>query len=200
MISVYVGGYTGKERVEFLDAESISVSRIVETVQSLDLFGEKKTYRIRGGDAEAVRDDLVRALSEMAEAPNDVVIVLDKLLAADRKKIEKYATIHESKAKPERKEEFNAFALANAFASGDRKKSWIVFQELLSHDDEMEKTHGMIWWKLKDMMTKRSPYSAGEMKDVARKLVAAYHESRLGGLSLEQRLEEFLLTLPETKK
>jgi hypothetical protein len=61
----------------------------------------------------------------------------------------------------------------------------------------MEKTHGMIWWKLKDMMTKKSSVPKEKLDAMARRLVSIYHESRLGGLGMKERLEEFFLTLDE---
>ncbi len=200
MITIYIGKPNKLPETEPLDAEALGVTRVAEILQSLDLFGEQKTYRIYGLDNDDLKQDFIKVLPDIEHAPSDVIVVVEKLLAADRKKAEKHATIHETKARAEPKEAFNAFALANAFAMGDRKKSWIVFQELLVHDDEMEKIHGMIWWKLKDMMGKRSPFSKDQLNDMARTLVSVYHESRLGGMEMRDGLEEFFLTLPIVKK
>lgn len=201
MITIYIGQPKKKIDAESLDAASLGVARIAEMIQSPDLFGEKKTYRITGLEMdEDVKSEFFKLIPELGGTPNDVVVILEKLLAADRKKLEKHTTIIETKSEKKSAEPFNAFALGNAFASGDKKKTWMVFQELLAHDDEMEKTHGLVWWKLKDIMQKKSSFSELQLQTMARDLVAAYHESRLGGLDLEKRLELFFLTLPEIKK
>jgi len=72
-----------------------------------------------------------------------------------------------------------------------------MFQEVAHHSDEMEPTHGMIWWKLKDMILKNKKDES--LKKMARELVSVYHESRLGGLGMSERLEKFFLTMPDKK-
>jgi hypothetical protein len=128
-----------------------------------------------------------------------VIVVFDKILALEKKKLDPRITITETKPVKAPAETFNPFSLGNAFASGDKKKAWMVFQELISHDDEMEKTHGLVWWKLKDMVQKGSGFSKSQLESMARNLVGVYHESRLGGLGMKERLELFFLTLPEIK-
>ena len=129
-----------------------------------------------------------------------MVIILESILAVDTKKFETFAEVQKVLEKNTKASSFDTFALANAFATGDRKKTWIVFQEVLAHSDEMESIHGMIWWKLKDMMQKRSVYDMATLQSLAKKLVSVYHESRTGGLGMAERLEEFFLTMPSVKK
>ena len=203
MITLYVGKPETMPQTEPLDAAVLGMSQVLETLNSFSLFGDKPVYRITGIDSsEALRDEFLKLVPEIAKASSDAVVVLEKLLAADRKKVGDYATIIESKPKPQggKSEPVNPFSLANAFATGDKKKAWIMFHEVTSADDEMEKTHGMIWWKLKDMVQKKGPFSSEQLKSMARSLVSVYHESRIGGLSMKERLEEFFLTLPEVKK
>lgn len=201
MITIYIGKPEEMIESEPLDAAALGVFGVFEILQSFDLFGERKTYRIQNLDAsEDLRQEFFKMLADNAVTANDAVVVLEKLLVADRKKVEPFAKIVETKTKAIPKESFNAFALGNAFATGDKKKTWMVFQELLTHDDEMEKTHGLLWWKLKDMMLKKSSFSKEQMQGMARNLVGVYHESRLGGLDMKERLELFILTMPEIKK
>lgn len=204
MINIFVGKPKKLPESEMLDAGFFGVQKIIEMLQSPDLFGQKKTYRITNVESsEEIKKEFFEAIAELGNTPNDMVIVLEKLLVADRKILEKNKkniSITETKAEKKSDESFNAFALGNAFASGDKKKTWMVFQELLTHDDEMEKTHGLVWWKLKDMMQKKGLFSESQLQTMARDLVNAYHESRLGGLNLEKRLELFFLSMPEIKK
>ena len=201
MITFFIGKPATIAVAEPLDAATLGVGIVFEMLQTPDLFGERKTYRIHGLD---LSDDLfqgfIKNVPDAGLLAHDVLVIVDKLLAADRKKVEKFATVHELKPLKESKEAFNAFALGNAFASGDRKKAWMVFQELLTHEDEMEKTHGLVWWKLKDMVQKKGVFTDAQLRDMARSLVSAYHDSRLGGLGMKERLELFFLTLPALNK
>ncbi len=202
MITVYIGKPDTLPEYTALDVSILGIPQIMEMIHSVSLFGDTPTYRITGFDmSEDLRSDVLKALPEMAQASSNSFLVFEKLLVADRKKIEDVVTIVERKANPEKKsfDRNDSFALAHAFASGDKKKAWITFQETTG-DEEMEKVHGMVWWKLKDMLGKRGVFTPDQMKSLARRLVEVYHESRLGGLSMKDRLEEFFLTLPEVKK
>lgn len=201
MITIYIGKPDKAINAESLDAALLGLPKVYEIIFSQDLFGEKKTYRITNVDSsDELKQEFLKDIELVSGAGNDVVVILEKLLVGEKKKIESHVKIIETKPVKESKEIFNPFALGNAFAAGDRKKTWMVFQELLQHDDEMEKTHGLVWWKLKDMMQKKNSFSKSQTESMARDLVIAYHESRLGGIGLQERLELFFLTLPEIKK
>lgn len=201
MINFYIGKPNNPINAESLDAAFIGLPLIFEMIQSPDLFGETKTYRITGIETDdEIRQEFFKTFPEVDRIVHDVVVVFDKLLASEKKKIDPRIIITETKPVKVPAESFNPFSLGNAFASGDKKKTWMVFQELISHDDEMEKTHGLVWWKLKDMMQKKNGFSTTQLQSMARDLVAVYHESRLGGLDMKERLELFFLTLPEIKK
>ena len=201
MVNFYIGKPDKQINAESLDAAFIGLPIIFGMIQSPDLFGEKKTYRITGIESsDELRQEFFKTFPEVDTIVHDVVVALDKLLAPEKKKLDPRITITETKPIKAPTETFNPFSLGNAFALGDRKKTWVVFQELITHDDEMEKTHGLIWWKLKDMIQKGSGFSKVQLEAMARNLVAAYHESRLGGLDMKERLELFFLILPEIKK
>lgn len=201
MITFYIGKPNKQINAESIDAAFIGLPTIFEMIQSPDLFGEKKTYRIINvEDTDELRQEFFKTFPAVDSIVHDVVVVFDKLLAADKKKIDPLITVIETKPVKAPAEAFNPFSLGNAFASGDKKKAWIVFQELIAHDDEIEKTHGLVWWKLKDMMQKKNSFTQVQLQSIARELVAVYHESRRGGLGMKERLELFFLTLPEIKK
>lgn len=201
MINFYIGKPNKQINAESVDAAFIGLPAIFEMIQSPDLFGEKKTYRITGVETtDELRQEFFKTFPEVDRIVHDVIVVLDKLLAPEKKKLDPRIIITETKVVKAPAESFNPFSLGNAFAAGDKKKTWMTFQELITHDDEMEKTHGLVWWKLKDMMQKKSSFTPAQLQSMARDLVAVYHESRLGGLGIKERLELFFLTLPEIKK
>jgi DNA polymerase III delta subunit len=175
---------------------------VFDEIQTSSLFGEKKLFILNGIlDDEHSKEKFLEQAEFLANAPHDILITAEKLLVGDTRKLEPFANIHTIAEKMVAKSGFDPFSLANAFASGDKKKSWIMLQQVAAQSDEMEPTHGMIWWKLKDMMVKKnSAFSQNQLNDMARKLIAAYHESRLGGIGMRERLEEFFLTVPVSKK
>lgn len=198
MINIYVGKQKKNIEGERVDVLEKNLSQLFDEIQTPSLFGDKKNFVLRNVfENDDIKKVLYENLASLENAPHDVAIIADKLLVADKKVLEKVATIHESVDKEKKAEAFNPFGLANAFATGDKKKTWIMFQEVLHHSDEMEPTHGMIWWKLKDMISKNKKDES--LKKMARELVSVYHESRLGGLGMRERLENFFLTMPDKK-
>lgn len=198
MINVYIGKQKKQIEGERIDVLEKNLSQLFDEIQTPSLFGDKKVFVLRNVfENESIKKEIYDQLESIKNAPHDVAIIADKLLVADKKVSDKIATIHESVEKEKKSESFNPFGLANAFASGDKKKTWIMFQEVAHHNDEMEPTHGMIWWKLKDMILKSKKDES--LKKMARDLVSVYHESRLGGLGMSERLEKFFLTMPDKK-
>jgi hypothetical protein len=186
--------------IERVRANPETILRTIEDIQTASLFGGKKTFVISG----VIEDDDTKDLfwengSQLKTAPHDVVILAETLLAADTKKAEAVGTVHKILEKEKKIRAFDPFVLGNAFANGDKKQSWIYLQEAIHGGGEMEPTHGIIWWKLKDLVQKKSLYSQAQMRTMARDLVSVYHESRLGGLNLGERLELFFLNLPSVK-
>jgi DNA polymerase III delta subunit len=201
MITVYIGKPKKNITGEITVITQETIHGFFDNVQSPSLFGDRKTFIIKNPfDDEDIKKIFFDALEMLAQGAHDIAIIVDKLLAPDTKKIEKYATIikTENLEKKESKKD-DTFLLANTFATGDKKKTWMVFCEETYHDDEIEKTHGMIWWKVKDMMMKRSVFSQQQLRDMARQLVTMYHESRLGDEGIKNKLEHFFLTMPDIK-
>lgn len=193
-----------EKEIERVDASSLIAQNLFDEVQTPSLFGDVKIFVVSGlFENDDAKKLFMEQGKELATAPHDMVVLLDGILAPDVKKVEKFATVQKVVEKADRfaKGAYNPFSLANAFATGDKKKTWIAFQEAIAHDSEMEPLHGMIWWKLKDMVQKKGtgPFSESELRGLARKLVSVYHESRLGGLEMKERLEEFFLTMPSKK-
>jgi len=185
----------GENNIEKKEVQDLG--NTFDEIQTASLFGEKKLF-ILGGilDDEHAKELFLENLESLKNAPHDVLIIAEKLLTADLKKIQPFAEIITITEKVFKEQAFDPFALASAFASGDKKKSWIMLQHVAHNADEMEPTHGMIWWKLKDMMVKKnSAFNQNQLNEMARKLVSVYHESRLGGLDMRERLEEFFLEM-----
>jgi hypothetical protein len=149
---------------------------------------------------ETIKKNVFEKLEAEEDAPHDIIIiVLTNCLLQIKRFWKKLPTIQRIKRKKKLRKK-NLIRLDSAKCVCDRgqeKNLDCVFQEVAHHSDEMEPTHGMIWWKLKSMMTRKKV--SDHMKNVARELVSVYHESRLGGLGMKERLEKFFLTMPDKK-
>ena len=202
MVIISIGTQQKNSSNETIDASILGLPRIFEILESPDLFGEVKHYKIiRADDSAELKEELIELLTQSRAYAHSAEILLEKLLVGEKRKIESLVTITEDKPTKETKAPgVNPFALGEAIASGDKKKAWTLFHEITFFDDEIEKTHGLVWWKIKDMFTKRSIYPKETMIDIARSLVSVYHESRLGGVGMKERLEQFILTLPPVPK
>lgn len=195
-----VSSYPQRELVH-IDAAHYEMSLWYEQIFQESLFQEPPLFLIRNlEESQEAYDFFFKQGPRIATSSAECIVMLPSLLAADKKNWEKFSTVTVIKDTDKKTPSYNSFALTNAFATGDRKKAWVTFQETLHHDDEMEKIHGLLWWKLKDMYLKKGPYSRDQLHTMAQKLVMIYAEARTAGLEIKEGLEKFFLELPPLQK
>ena len=155
-------------------------------------------------------------VEDFARAEMPVIVIEPTLDAAAKKAFSKHGEIEEFelKADPETPPP-SVFALTDAFASGDRKNSWILYRTLIESGSAAEEIHGALAWQARAMVlasksktaeeaglkpfvytkAKRAASRIGETgaEGLSRELVRILHVSRMGGGSLEDLLEAFLL-------
>ena len=92
-------------------------------------------------------------------------------------------------------ERFNNFLLANALENRDKFNLWIYFRQALENEAGMEELVGILFWKAKDMLLKKSfsKFSESELKNFASKLSYLLPEARKQGKDAESVFEQFLL-------
>lgn len=167
------------------------------------------------GDAEG-KDLVLEHAEDFARAEMPVVIVEPALDAAAKKVFSKHGEIEEFELKAETETPPpSVFALTDAFASGDRKNSWILYRKLIESGSAAEEIHGALAWQARAMVlasktktadeaglkpfvytkAKRAASRVGEAgaEELSRELVRILHVSRMGGGNLEDLLEAFLL-------
>ncbi len=95
----------------------------------------------------------------------------------------------------EKKERFDNFLIANAFASGDKLKTWIYFRQGMDLDVSLEEIVGILFWKIKDMILKKNfgKFKEEQLKNFVSKLSYLLPEARKNGRDAESALEQFLL-------
>jgi DNA polymerase III delta subunit len=144
-----------------------------------------------------IRDDFLDYVKELGESTNIFIILEGKLDKASVTKIEKKAEKTQEFLLPEKKkEEYNAFALANAVGNRDRKNAWVLYRKAIDKGEAPEALHGMMFWKIKMMMTGFSnAYSKEELYELADRMITVYHDSRRGVHELETGVEALILSL-----
>ncbi|MFC1802039.1 hypothetical protein ACFLY7_01195 [Patescibacteria group bacterium] len=112
-------------------------------------------------------------------------------------------------------QDFNIFNLADAFGQRDKKKLWVLYQKTILRNIPPEETHGVLLWQLRSMIVAKNSssvsesglksfvynkslrmsknYKDDELKEIYSKLVALYHDARLGLINFDISIEKFIL-------
>ncbi len=95
----------------------------------------------------------------------------------------------------EKKEKYDNFLVANAFANKDKLNTWIYFRQAMDAGVSLEEIVGVLFWKIKDLILKRnfSKFTEQQLKDFAARLSCLLPEARKEGKDAEAALEQFLL-------
>jgi len=148
-------------------------------------------------------DFILEKLGLMARSENLFIFLEDKLnkpileafrkfLPADRQGAP-FMNIFE--LPKEKKEKFDNFLVANAFADKNKLNLWIYFREAMDRGVGMEELVGVLFWKIKDLILKKNfrKFSEKELKNFASKLSYLLPETRKTGRDAESAFERFLL-------
>jgi len=182
-------------RVTEEDEDAVSIKDILE---SQGLFHAKHIILLdRALSNKSIREDVFKHLKEIQESPHVFFIYEGKLLSLYEKKLSQYAEKIEKSEKDEKGAKIeNAFALANAFGSRKRPETWVEYRKALLKGSAPEALHGMLFWKVKDMLIKgRCGNREDEYKKILGVLAEMPHKTRRDGVELEYALEKFILSL-----
>lgn len=145
---------------------------------------------------EETRDFILEKLVKMAESENDFIFLdskLNKSILDAFKKVRAELNIFE--LPKEKKEKFDNFLVANAFAKKDKLNMWIYFRMAMDRGVGMEEIIGVLFWKIKDMILRKNfgKFSESELQKSASHLSYLLPEARKNGLDAESAFEQFLL-------
>jgi hypothetical protein len=145
---------------------------------------------------EETRDFILEKLELIGESANSFVFLEGKLnkpiLDAFKKARAELNVFELPKGK---KEKFDNFLVANAFGNRDKLNTWVYFRQAMDSDIGLEEIIGVLFWKIKDMILKRSfgKFKEPELKNFAAKLSYLLPEARKEGRDAESAFEQFLL-------
>lgn len=182
-----------------LTTEGLTEDKIRELVGGQGLFSNKCVVFCDNifSDIET-REIAEPFISELKSSPNIFILLEKEPIKKIFEKLEKSAEKSqefEGKNGPAKKE-WNDFALANALGARNSLKAWKEYRVLVERDPELEKIHGQIFWKVKQMILYKSPvFSTKELRSMSQTLALIYHRAHRGLCDFEVSLEKFLLTL-----
>lgn len=143
---------------------------------------------------EEMRTLLLNSLAAVKASPDHYFIFEEKVDAATRKQLEKFAEDSKKIDAAKKEKDNSIFQFSSLLRSGDKKKLWLAYQREL-RKSEPEAIHGVLFWAAKQMFL-------GARADIekvrATKLIATLaqlpHEARRRGEELEYALERFVLS------
>lgn len=204
-----------EQPAEVIDTETYQPGQLADAVGGASLFGETRVTVI-DTPADALAEELITSLPALAESADTFVVIEGSLLAAAKKRYQKYAAECTEFA-AEKTERFNTFALADALARKDKKTLWLGYQQATLAGISPEEIAGILWWQLKSVRLAAVTSGAAEagMKDfpynkakralaviplaeatrLSHELLTLYHQGHQGEVDLPLALEQWILTL-----
>lgn len=181
----------------FVSRNNFDKVQIESFYSGSSLFSMKSAIVFSGIlEYEENQDFILEKLKPMGESGNTFVLLegkLNKLILDSFKKAR--AEINSFELPKEKKEKFDNFLVANAFANKDKLNTWIYFREAIDLGVGMEELTGVLFWKIKDMLLKRnfSKFTEEQLKGFAARISYLLPEARKNGLDAEAAFERFLL-------
>lgn len=134
---------------------------------------------------------LVQLFETIAASPIPVVLEERVLNSVVEKIVKQQKIAIETVLKKEKKETSTIFDIANALATGDRKKIWLTYVSLLK-DHAAEALFGILLWKVRQLAGNKK--RGTHYVELYKELLEAQHASRQSGLPFPLALERVLLT------
>ncbi len=183
-----------------INTENFDAVSLQEYIGGQGLFSNKYVVFLdRLSEKKEIKEEFTDRLKEISESENIFIILEGKLDKTTATKIEKKSekTVKFELAEKPEKEDYSAFALADAFGKRNKKEAWVLYRKAIDKGEAPEALHGMIFWKVKSLLLVGMSYNwkEDELKKCMDDLISIYHDSRRGMHELETGLEVFLLKL-----
>jgi DNA polymerase III delta subunit len=182
-----------------ISTENWNETQLEEYASGQGLFENKYIIFLdRLCEDKRIKEDFLSHIKEIGESQNIFIILEGKIDKVSSGKIEKKAEKTQEFLLPEiKKEEYNAFVLADALGKRDRKNTWMLYRKAIDKGEAPEAIHGMMFWKVKTMILNQyyGAYTKDELYLLADKLITVYHDSRRGAHELETGVERVVLSL-----
>jgi len=174
--------------------DEFTIGELHGVMGTQDMFGNGYTVTLDGLiDDPRTKQEIIEVLPELKESTNIFFLIDRKVDAATKKKLEKYADSFEVCDLPAAKKEWGNFALADYFAGKERAKAWVAYQQALLKGEAPEALHGMLFWKIKQILGGNAKRPREEVRGLLGDLAELPIVSRKRNIDLEHALELFIL-------
>lgn len=178
--------------VRITDAHTIDDFR--SALQGRGMFDETRAIVLDGIFSNAeMREAFLQQIEALAGSDDTFLVYEEKIDAATRKKIEKYAEKTEKFEAPKTVKRGDVFVLASALGQGDKKALWVGYQRALARKEAPEAIHGVLFWGAKQMALSGQGEKAERGRRFVAELAELPHEARRKGFDLEYALEKYIL-------
>ncbi len=193
--------------IEDLEWEKLSIDELLAMASTMSLMGDTRVFRLGGALNGARADEFLDITKELVDSPHQFILTEEKLLKRPMDVVTKACAEVVVHAAPKKVEAFNMFSMTFTFAARDRKKLWLELHESLRKGVVPEAFAGMLHWKVRDMLARRSfsegglskgvkgKYTKEELCRISGELVSLYHDSHRGAGELSLLLERYILQL-----
>ncbi|MDP3646304.1 MAG: hypothetical protein Q8R25_04415 [bacterium] len=191
-----VSAVGGKKKIEVVRvSDAHTAADLAKTLEGAGMFGGERLIVLDGvWSNEEMRAVAEQSLKRMRDSRELYFVLEEKLDAATRKSIEKYAEDSKRFDLKKTEERSTIFALANALRSGNKKALWVSYQRELAKNAP-EAIHGVLFWGAKDMYLKaRGVNERKRAEKIIATLAELPHTARRRGVELEYALEKFVLS------
>lgn len=188
-----------KDNIEtfFIDKQDFNLMQFESLYSGESLFASETRVILTGIlDKEESRNFVLEHLGELASSRNTFIFSEGKLKKPILDIFKKArAEINVFERTIEKKETFNNFLLANALGDRNKLQLWIYFRTAVESGAMMEALLGILHWKLKDMILKKSfqKFTEKELQKMDMKLSYLLPEARKNRQDDEAVFEKFLL-------
>lgn len=180
------------------NADDITMGEVEQIAGGMSLFNDRLLLLLESPfDNVSFSDSFIEYLDTLVLSHN-VVIVYERELAKDIvttfQKVGATVIAH-VEAKKTAKQNFNIFSITDAFTARDKKGTWLLYREALLHEQAPEAIIGVVFWAIKNMVTKKrfSSWKKNELENASRELVRVVHGAHSGLFDIEEELERFIL-------
>jgi hypothetical protein len=184
-------------QVFFVNRNNFDPTQIESLYSGASLFSSQCTVVFQGiFEHEETRDFVLEKMEQMGKSANSFVFMEGKLSKPILDEFKKArAELNVFELPKEKKEKYDNFLVANAFANKDKLNTWVYFRQAMDVGVNLEEIVGVLFWKIKDMLLKKnfSRFTEEQLKDFAARLSYLLPEARKDGRDAEAALEQFLL-------
>lgn len=207
----------GGATVTLIDSDTFAPGVLSDAAGATSLFGGEELYVIDTPSSKAdFEEEVLESLDALKESSNSFVLIEGALLAAGKKKYEKFAESTEE-FKGEKAARFDVFSLAELLSRKDKRNLWVKLVDARAAGIPTEEIIGILWWQLKALRLaavtisaseagmKDFPYNKskralsnfrdGELEALSHSLLTLRHDGHLGKCDIDLALEKWVLTL-----